>query len=911
MTTENSNIFIPLDQNESAKHFNIDTLLPQKIYKELGKFVSNALTTASQVDQSTNSYNPDDHRSHHAILVAGSRGTGKSSVLVNLAAYLKKKDRAGTSEHDFKDVHILRPVDPTLLDDHDSLFLNVIVAAVLSDPCVIERQERHPEKCRELHQALYELGTALDNSESYKMNKGIDKLRNFVGKAQVIYKVHQFFSAVLKVLGKKLLVITIDDVDTSLNQAFENLEVVRRYLMTPYVLPIISGDLNLYHDITCRDFHGRLLADSSYQRNAAWERADNLAQEYLRKLLPFPRRLNMPEVSEYLEDKNIKLHESEGNNSSEWWSLACFHAWLTALHSGPVNGLENSRLTLPIPSVRALTQIIGRFANLEQHLWFRAQAADTMNEIRKLNRPNHAARSWQMHGLDAAIENFRLAYKQASHQDKRDYSSAYRTFVKTLDETPSAPRLPWLNPTQFARPIGLKEHWKSEPEGGACYLILQALEHWKDSSFNPVFKTPLFDPLSQQGPEFDAFFGHGDLLDWPKKLAPYMPEEWLERLPSKAILPYPVPEVGSKVALSWKFWSADEEKREKKRSLLLALLHHRNFYDNAKRSGLICIGRIVELTITSLIRDVLSSDIEELLLRPPYYSTADLAPTKTQKDDTKDESKDAASENAHDEPDIAELLEHLNEEIEELATAIGTWRNSNRIPYLSPWLVYNVLNKTFNQAWIFNPRMPNNHPKEADTVAWIARQAYYSVWAAFGSFEKGPLFGLPLSVATTNIGDGQRFENSELFKLNISPFWKKGDDNDPVRKFGRETRSITYLLGEHPLREWVEALNSPAKKSTPSGNKAERISPIEREAQEFLHKKMGKKGKPPAVEGGLYPTERQANYFFRKSGEDQARAIVDELNKLYSKTETAAHFARLFAKCFNNSPKIVTPSKPE
>lgn len=165
MTTENNNIFIPLDQDESAKHFNIDTLLPQKIYKELGKFVSIALTTANQVHQSTNPYDPDDHRSHHAILVAGSRGTGKSSVLVNLAAYLKNKEKPGTSEHDFKDVHILRPVDPTLLDDHDSLFLNVIVAAVLSDPCVIERQERHPEKCRELHQALYELGSALDNSE--------------------------------------------------------------------------------------------------------------------------------------------------------------------------------------------------------------------------------------------------------------------------------------------------------------------------------------------------------------------------------------------------------------------------------------------------------------------------------------------------------------------------------------------------------------------------------------------------------------------------------------------------------------------------------------------------------------------------------------------------------------------------
>lgn len=913
MTTENSNIFIPLDQDESAKHFNIDTLLPQETYKKLAIFVGNALATANQVHQSTKPYEPDNHRSHHAILIAGSRGTGKSTVLVNLAAYLENKNKLGKSESGFKEVHILKPVDPTLLDDHDSLFLNVIVAAVLSDSCLIERQERDPEKCRELQQTLYELGAALDNSESYKENKGIDKLRNFVGKAQVVHKVHQFFAAVLKVLGKQLLVITIDDVDTSLNQAFENLEVVRRYLTTPYVLPIISGDLDLYHDITCRDFHGRLLADSSYQQEAAWVRADDLAQEYLRKLLPFPYRLSMPGVSEYLADDNIELHENKGNSSSRWWSLACFHAWLTALHSGPVNSLENSRLTLPIPSVRALTQLIGRFADLEQYPWFRAQAADTMSEIRKLNRPIYAARSWQMRGLDSAIEHFSQAHTQASHQDKRDYGSAYRTFRKALDETPPHP-MSRLNPAVFSRETRLAEHWQSEPEGGACYLILQAQAHWSGSALNPVLKTPLFDPLSQQDPEYANFVCHGDLLDWPKKLRQYMPEEWLERLPTKAILPYPVPEVGSKVALNWKFWSTDEGKSEKRRSLLLALLHHRNFYDNAKRSGLICIGRIVELTITSLIRDVLSSDIKELLLRPPYYSTADLAPTKTQKDDTKDEDREASSERSQEDSGMAELLEHLSEEIEELAIAIGQWRQKNATRFRSPWLVYNVLNKTFNQAGIFNPRMPNHHPRDADTVAWVARQAYYSLWAAFGSFEKGPLFGLPLTVATTNIGDGAVFENSELFKLNIAPFWRKGDDSDPVRDFGRKTHSITYSLGEHPLREWVESLISPKKKQEDlplADNKIEPTSQKEIEARQFLHTAMGGRGALAVIKSGNYPTGRQANPFFKKSGENLARAVVNALNQRYPKTETAVQFERLFWKYFDNSPKENTPSQPE
>ncbi|NML27528.1 hypothetical protein [Zoogloea dura] len=77
-----------------------------------------------------------------------------------------------------------------------------------------------------------------------------------------------------------------------------------------------------------------------------------------------------------------------------------------------------------------------------------------------------------------------------------------------------------------------------------------------------------------------------------------------------------------------------------------------------------------------------------------------------------------------------------------------------------------------------------------------------------------------------------------------------------------------------------------------------------------LYKKMGGKGLLLLGKGMVYPTERRASLYFKRSGEDHARAVVDEFNELFPGTETAARFARLFSEYFNNLPKIDAPSKP-
>jgi hypothetical protein len=79
-----------------------------------------------------------------------------------------------------------------------------------------------------------------------------------------------------------------------------------------------------------------------------------------------------------------------------------------------------------------------------------------------------------------------------------------------------------------------------------------------------------------------------------------------------------------------------------------------------------------------------------------------------------------------------------------------------------------------------------------------AIQAFHSVWAAFGSFEKGETFGFPRIIANVNMSSSSKaFEKSVLYGQNIAPFvYPPGD-----KSVDYKTGSCTYALDSHPLRE--------------------------------------------------------------------------------------------------------------
>jgi len=819
---ETAQIFFPIRQADSATQVSAGNLLAREVFGSLQRLIGDRYNDATR-----QSADAAGHR-HVAVLVDGARGTGKSSVLSNLSTYLKSVDKPLLDK-----VHILKPIDPTLLEDHDDLFLNIVVAAILSDKDMKSALTSDSEARNDLYKRLHHLGHALENMQTQRDKKGLDKIRAFIGNQELIDEIHSFFKAALKLLGKELLILPIDDVDTSLHRAFENLEVVRRYLTSPLVLPVISGDSSLYHDVTWRDFHGRLLTDSKSQRHEARERAHELATEYHRKVLPLQYRLSMPTMRQYFGDKRISLGDSIGSKLT----FPHFHAWLEVLLNDRTNGSENSYLPVPVMTVRAFAQLVNRLQDLIPALEQAVSANDLTEEMLRhyLVMPDlpfsaiQAFKNTYQSAASTADENARRNAREAAYNEFVD-NHATNTLAEPVMRLKGISIDEWI--------ISLRQHFRYDREAGAAYLVLKSYGDWRNQKDQPgdkwasVFDTPLFQPLLQTR-DYAEFSAEHELSEWNGRLANRAPESWIRHLPDATILPYPVPEIGPLISNAvMQAYAKTEVKLDQR--FLAELLLHRNFYKSNKTGVLLCVGRIFEIVITSLLRDVTAADIGMILNRPPFYSFGALAQTKTLESRTPDEDELADTNPSFDlEPALAAF-----------ADAVNAWRIDRKLENLrlSPWLVYNVMNKFFNQAWLFND--PDKFAPKADAfdrIAWVARKAFNSIWAAFGSFEKGYLYGLPPIIATVNVGEGYDFQNSDLYRQNITPFVAAANG---ASQFGWRVGAITAMLESHPLKALTDQLQrSTAQPGAESRIRLHVAPPTVRRmtASDWLYRITGKK----------------------------------------------------------------------
>ena len=796
-------IFFPIRQSDRASQAQSGSLLARSVFRALRRLI------VDRLDDATHSSSSGTGHRHAAILVDGQRGTGKSSVLVNLSTYLASADASLLNR-----VHVLKPIDPTLLEDSDNLFLNIVAAAILADPDVKSAMAHDSEARTNLYKRLQHLGHALENVQTQREKKGLDKIRAFIGNQQLIEEVHQFFLAVLKLLKKELLVLPIDDVDTSLHRAFENLEVVRRYLTSPLVLPVISGDSELYQDVTWRDFHGRLLKDSESRRLDALQRAQDLATEYHRKVLPLQYRLSLPTMQEYFGRENIVL----GDRTDSKLTFPHFYAWLEALLNDRTNGVENSYLPVPIHTIRAFAQLVYRLRDSIPAL---EQAISTGNLSKEMLRHYLVMPDLPANAIQAFKNTYQSSEVTAADKPRRNSrDAAYSEFARSyVTDDPQPVNTSPLADIPVAEWIAvLRQQFAYEADAGEAYLVLTAHEDWSGmkgtsgDKWTSVFDTPIFQPLlqAQNHPQFHAVH---KLSDWRDRLGAYkLSQNWLAQLPELTILPYPVPEVGKPISKAVMDAYVGEDIGSNKR-FLPELLLHRNFYQSNKTSVLLHVGRIFEIVITSLVRDMTAADMSTILNRAPFYSYGAMAQTKTLETYASDE--DELS-------DESTTPVELEAELSEFTEAINTWRKDLKLEELrlSPWLVYNVMNKFFNQAWLFNhPKKPFPAADVSQHIAWVGRKAFNSIWAAFGSFEKGQLYGMPPIIASVNIGEGQDFQNSDLYRQNITPFVGK---TSKAGQFGLRVGAITAMLETHPLKRLTDQLQRPATLMVPEPKKGVR-----------------------------------------------------------------------------------------
>ena len=313
---------IDLNVNGAERFDNIDRVLQSEAFKQLDSIIR------AQINGLENpNFKPPTgeelsySRPHNSILIEGGRGSGKTTFLLNALHYLHDQSR-DSSLNWFKGIssklQVLPPIDPTLIETKEHIIIVIIslIDAALDDVKNNPDADRTAvnESRRKMAEGLGLLD-GIGKSKPYGdewedpewiMSRGLRKARN--GRAFEI-KFQAYIYEALKILDKKAFVLAFDDVDTNFQHGRTILETMRKYLTSPQLVLLISGDLELYGRLVRRNIYdtfGKNIMEYDpdvigKEKTGISSAVQELEEQYLLKVVPPQNRISMMPLGEIIQ----------------------------------------------------------------------------------------------------------------------------------------------------------------------------------------------------------------------------------------------------------------------------------------------------------------------------------------------------------------------------------------------------------------------------------------------------------------------------------------------------------------------------------------------------------------------------------------------------------------------------------
>lgn len=239
------NIIINLQESSNARKFEVGNIIHQREFDRAIALINKKIYRSDLNEKI---------RYNDTISILGPRGSGKTSFLLSLQAYYKKGKK-------IKEVEVLDIIDPTLIEEKGHVFLTIISLISetvesklkISDctPCSTSypNMKEWKDKLRKLADGLPSIdgvGSGLDYSNwqdaEYIMDKGLKSVKAAIN---LEVNFNELVCCALKILGKKVFIISLDDIDVDFRKGWPVLETIRKYLTSPQIIILLSGDLKL------------------------------------------------------------------------------------------------------------------------------------------------------------------------------------------------------------------------------------------------------------------------------------------------------------------------------------------------------------------------------------------------------------------------------------------------------------------------------------------------------------------------------------------------------------------------------------------------------------------------------------------------------------------------------------------
>ena len=288
-----------------------DTLL-QQIRKDLVQAKSKVSTVEAQNNVEKEELYP--HGSGLTYFIDGTRGAGKSTFLGYTYANVNER-QADYKEGGTVSVTPLLYLDPSRIESSEIVLLHILKN--LKRLMDSSHHRGHAwGKCQEEFRALFKemaggLHLFVSKTDSLKdldaelfLDYGLDRAADSQHLRRLL---HQTIALVCKAHNSEALLLAIDDADTKFAYAIEILECIRKYLDTPQMVVLVTGDMEMYSLLVQNHFQQDFASNEkgfSLERKTQQTRmVTHLEEQYLLKLFPIQRRVQLKTLHTLTERK--------------------------------------------------------------------------------------------------------------------------------------------------------------------------------------------------------------------------------------------------------------------------------------------------------------------------------------------------------------------------------------------------------------------------------------------------------------------------------------------------------------------------------------------------------------------------------------------------------------------------------
>ena len=171
---------------------------------------------------------------------------------------------------------------------------------------------------------------------------------------------------------KTFLVLQIDDADSQIENGYSVLEDVRRYLLVPNVLILMSSDIELLNNVILQN-HLRQFPISTH--DSLQRELSRMCRKYIDKIIPPSHMIHLPKVEQCANggtELHIRYVDESGESALSWikdtesWKLQEMILMLIYHKTGIIFVSHKTQLNHIIPrSLRGLNQLIYLLSNME------------------------------------------------------------------------------------------------------------------------------------------------------------------------------------------------------------------------------------------------------------------------------------------------------------------------------------------------------------------------------------------------------------------------------------------------------------------------------------------------------------------------------------------------------------------